>query len=338
MRSKLLARHKHGVSKREFKADESDGCAIYWVMLQLFHPLSRDYRRTLELKLNKYSARFSSGNPSTPLTDLQADTQEALDLMLRVRWDTCAIPIIDTLGARDALFQVELAKFRELPEDPDNSAVELDQLCSHIATVIETLDTAKKSWEDKTAFSAKSQTDFKKMQSELKELKALMSSGNSLPSDSRSGGQPKQGMCQAKGCSQRVKGWTRENRWKLCSTCLLECRKSGKPVTLNDGSLWGKTGKAFQAQNRSMAGSVLGEMRKAGIKGVPASNNEKAAKKAQARAAKRSKSDVDPESPGGQDGDATQSEDEGSFSKGSKSMFKSLRAKRLKKGGEQTHQ
>ena len=87
-----------------------------------------------------------------------------------------------------------------------------------------------------------------------------------------------------------------------------------------------------------MAGSVLGEMRKAGVKGVPASNNEKAAKKAQARAAKRSKSDADPESPGGQDGDAAQSEDEGDFSKGSKSMFRSLRAKRLKKGGEQTHQ
>ena len=32
MRSKLLARHKHGVSKKEFKADESDGCAIYWGM------------------------------------------------------------------------------------------------------------------------------------------------------------------------------------------------------------------------------------------------------------------------------------------------------------------
>ena len=74
------------------------------------------------------------------------------------------------------------------------------------------------------------------------------------------------------------------------------------------------------------------------VKGVPASNNEKAAKKAQARAAKRSKSDADPESPGGQDGDAAQSEDEGDFSKGSKSMFRSLRAKRLKKGGEQTHQ
>ena len=103
--------------------------------------------------------------------------------------------------------------------------------------------------------------------------------------------------------------------------------------------MWGNKGKAYQAQNRSMAGSVLGDMRKAGVKGVPASNNEKAAKRAQARAAKRKNSDVDPESPGGQDGDATQSDDDDAdFSEGSKKMLKSLRAKRLKKDGKKTHQ
>ena len=85
--------------------------------------------------------------------------------MLRVRWDTSAIPIIDALGAREALFQVELRDYRELPADPDDSAVELDQMCSHIATVISTLNTARKNWEERSAKSASSQdSELKKIQ------------------------------------------------------------------------------------------------------------------------------------------------------------------------------
>ncbi len=71
MRSKLLAQHKHGVMKREYKADAQDGVALYWVMLQLYHPLSRDYHRQLELKINRYGSKFSSGDPSVPLEELQ---------------------------------------------------------------------------------------------------------------------------------------------------------------------------------------------------------------------------------------------------------------------------
>ena len=118
--------------------------ALYWVMLQLFHPLSRDYRRTLELKINRLHSKFSSGDPSVPLAELQEKVQEALDLILRVRCDTAAVPIIDALGARDSLFQVELQPYCDLPTSPDDPAVELDAMCSHIATVISTLNTARK--------------------------------------------------------------------------------------------------------------------------------------------------------------------------------------------------
>ena len=106
MRSKLLASHKHGVSKSEYKADQHDGLALYWVMLQLFHPLSRDYRRTLELKINRLHSKFSSGDHSVPFAELQEKVQEALDLMFRVRWDTTAVPIIDALGLATHSFRL----------------------------------------------------------------------------------------------------------------------------------------------------------------------------------------------------------------------------------------
>lgn len=330
LRSKLLARHKHGVSKREVKASEHDGCMIYWVMLQLYHPLSRDYRRTLELKINRYHSKFATGDPSIPLVDLQADIMEALDLMLRVRWDTSAIPIIDTLGARDALFQVELSKFRELPENPDDSAVELDQLCSHIDTVIQTLNTAKKNWDERTALAATASqnAELKSVKSELSKLKALISSGNTTALPNHNKNNPKDGYCQAQGCSNKIQGYTRENKWKLCSTCLLKCRTNGKPIKLSDGTLWGRQGSAHIAYNKCNASSVLGEMRAAGITGIPASRTEKMAKAAKAaKGLKRKNHVADPESLG-QDGDAAHDNDAGDFSEGTQSFYKSLQAKR----------
>ena len=327
LRSKLLAQHKHGVSKREFKADQHDGCALYWVMLQLYHPLSRDYRRSLELRINRYSSRFASGDPSIPLGELQAHLQEALDLMLRVRWDTAAVPIIDTLGARDALFQVELAQYRDLPADPDDSAVELDQMCSHIATVIETLNTARKNWDEKAALSASSSQEKQRLQKVEQQLQALMSSERGKPFNPRQQSQhaPKPGHCHAQGCGCKIQGWTSINNWKLCSTCLLKVKSTGKPITLYDGKQWGRPGKTNLAVNRNTACSVLGSMRAEGVKGIAPSKSER-----RALAAKRAREQPvsDPESPlGGQDGDADQDDELVPFGEGTERMFRSLKAK-----------
>ena len=69
----------NGVNKIAYKADQYDGLAIYWVLLQLYHPLSRDYRRSLELKIHRFSSKFSQleGDPSIPLVELQEKLQEA---------------------------------------------------------------------------------------------------------------------------------------------------------------------------------------------------------------------------------------------------------------------
>jgi len=74
---------------------------------------------------------------------------------LKLRWDSIGIPLIDVLSTRDPLFAVELSSFRDLPEDPDDSAVVLDQLLAKVSHVLEMLETANKDWEGRSAKVAK---------------------------------------------------------------------------------------------------------------------------------------------------------------------------------------
>ena len=163
------------------------------------------------------------------------------------------------------------------------------------------------------------------------ELHAFMSSGDrssSRTSDPNhsSSKPPKPGHCHVRGCGAKVKGYTSQNGWKLCSTCLLKVRSSGKPLTLYDGSQWGKTGKAHRAYNKNNACSMLGTMRARGVQGIPSSND--AEKKAlAAKKAKRNQPDADPESPGGQDGNAALDDDAEPFGEGVERMVTSLKAK-----------
>ena len=81
----LLARHEFGVNKLEFKADEHDGCSLYWVMLQLFHPLNRDHRRKLETEIAAMPKQLAGGsNLKQVIEDIQAKLQDALNIMLRL--------------------------------------------------------------------------------------------------------------------------------------------------------------------------------------------------------------------------------------------------------------
>ena len=67
-------------------------------------------------------------------------------------------------------------------------------------------------------------------------------------------------------------------------------------------------------------------MRSAGVKGIPLS------KKAAREAEKRRREDADPESPGGQDGDAAlNSDDDEPYSNGVESMVQSLQSKAAKR-------
>ena len=282
LRTRLLATHSHGVHKTSFKADPNDGCAIYWVMLQLFRPVDRDHRRELELSVAKMYSRFHTGNPSEPLADLCSKVREGMDIGARIRWDTTAIPLIDVLGSRDAMFTVELAKYRDLPPDPDDSIVELDAMISVISDTVQVLDKAKKNWEEKTAMVASNShsKELKAMRAEIKALKASMSSDH--PTHDTTNPNPKKrkrglkaevqlpkgvtkGHCWVKGCGRKIEKWSPQNNWKLCTTCLLKVKDSGQPAKLMDGTEWG----------RARALSAMGQMRKAGVSSLPESKRAK---------------------------------------------------------------
>ena len=242
LRAKLLARHQHGASKTEYKADEKDGCALYWTLLQLYHPLSRQHRRDLEKELYAYPSKFASGNPNTTLDAMQKKHQEAMDISLKLRWDDIGIPMIDVLSTRDPLFAVELSSYRDQPHDLDDSAVVLDDMLSKVGTTIAILDTAKKDWETRSAKSVRqTESKLENALQQIAEMKKAMRADtpHNRPSNHLNDNSAPPGMCQVVKCKNKVQGYSSQNKWKICGTCLLKVRSTDKPVTLRSGDTWG---------------------------------------------------------------------------------------------------
>ena len=80
--------------------------------------------------------------------------------------------------------------------------------------------------------------------------------------------------------------------WKLCATCMMKFLETKKPVKLVDGRYFGdKWDKAKNEKQARVAQTILGQMRTAGVKGIPASNREqrKSMTSAERRQAKKAK-------------------------------------------------
>ena len=323
LRARLLATHKHGANKIEVKASEDDGTAIYWVLCQLFHPISREYRRTLEADLAKMHTQFRSGNPKPALDLLRCKVQEALDVAARIKWDVVAIPLINTLETRDPKFAVALGDYRDKPIDPDDSCVELDQLVSTVKEVIDQCDEARKDWEERAARKAGSKDDYtSSLERRIKALEASKPTNTTNPKGLR--GQ-ETGTCMKPKCGRVIKPW--KPGWKLCSTCLLKTIEGKVPITLTDGSTW----------TPHQARCSLGEMKALKVAAVKKVKIGKKAKKQPkgARISKRPHSDT--ETPGGEDVDAEEEAEQRivRFSAGTERLYDELQrastGKRAKK-------
>lgn len=263
LRAEVLAERPYGANKLIFKPSPDDGCAIYWVILQMFHPIDRDERRRIERELNSAHTKFRSGNPHPAVQALRSKVREGLDIAARIRWDSAALPLIDTLSTRDSLFTVELSEFRDRPSDPEDSITDMDPLVSKIEEVINTLDTAKKDWNERSAMSAQT-TELQSLRKRLSSLEAAQSkpsgkgkAGKALAAQSDT----KPGFCMKKGCGRKIEKYKQGCGWKLCSTCLLEVRKTGKSAQLTDGTEW----------TLHKALSCLGQMRANGVSNIPES-------------------------------------------------------------------
>lgn len=170
--------------------------------------------------------------------------------MLRLRWDTIAIPLIDVLSQPDPMFAVELAKHRDLPEDPDDSVVDMGKLLRDVTDAIDILDRAGKNWDQHSAKAFKA-TEFapnRELEALNREVTSLTKALNAGKLHGKHGGSdPKRGMCQVKGCHRKIEGYTNANQWKVCGTCLVNYRSTGKPLNLINGTTWGLAFFIYQA-------------------------------------------------------------------------------------------
>ena len=164
IKTKLLKPHKFGRDKdwseaEPYKADQNDGVGLYCVMVNLFGDISQSHKRNLEAAINAASTKFRSGSPNTPLLDLQAQVLEVLDLKVRVKWDQSAIPLMGILTRRNPLFTEVTKKYGENPPgEPEDCAVELDDLCQDIAVIalmIERLDRDGENWDSSSGSARK---------------------------------------------------------------------------------------------------------------------------------------------------------------------------------------
>ena len=259
IRTKLLKPQKFGRDKDRadattYKADQNDGVGLYYVMVNLYRDISQSHKRTLEAAINAASTKFRSGSPTAPLQDLQSQVQEALDLKVRIKWDQSAIPLMGMLTRRNPLFTEVTKKYSENPpDDPEDSAVELDDLCTDVQLMIERLDRDGETWDRSSGSARKAEpTDddpasaaskkIERLQAETNRLKnqmAKMSYGNNTPVKGKPT-TPKfhDGTCQVVGCSHNIKGYTKDRGWRLCASCLLDSTTNKKTLTLKDKSEW----------------------------------------------------------------------------------------------------
>ena len=182
-RTTLLGEHKHGIKKEAFRAEEQDGVSIYWVMVQMYHPIGRARRRTLEEEISKFSTRLGRGrgDPEPHLKVLREKHQEAMEIACRLKWDVCALPIVTQLMRRDPLLTVRLERFLELPTDPDDSVVEFGDLITTLVTTVSELNFVHKAWDEGGGDAKAAKESISKvveLQKEVTTLKALVASGH----------------------------------------------------------------------------------------------------------------------------------------------------------------
>ena len=336
LRSTLIGQHEHGVNKVMFTASPNDGCALYWVMVQLYHPLSRDHRRVLEREIAGYSSKFYTGDPKPHFKELRLKVREALNITARLSYDLCITPLLDALSTRDAQFTVDLKSYRALPADPDDSAFVLDRLIAKALTITEQLDTARKRWDEKSARVAfADDDDVDDLRTDVRELQAKLShvDPNSYPKHN-----PKEGCCHAKGCNRKIEGFKKGSNWKLCSTCLLKARSQGG-ITLVDGSVWGKAKIAKTCKLYRRAGALVakrkgvakpeGKALKVEAKRKARAEERRSARAAKVAAKRARESDKQVEGGAGRAQlDEPSDQDEGSMDVGYERMVENLRSQR----------
>ena len=229
--ARLRSTQVFGVKKGKFVADDQDGIAMWWTLISLTHPLSRDHRVRLQSDIYNAAASFKSGDSESKLAALAVKVQEGIEIELKVSWEAAGIPIIEALAARHSTLAIRLDSYREMPDDRDDSIMFLGQLLAEADDQVKSTkavdsDAFKSS---KAFLTKKEEKAAKKAAAAKKKAKQSRKSKNAKQS-----GATKR-ICKVRGCNEKIDG--NNPRWKLCATHE-KGHREGDTLIMKDGDEW----------------------------------------------------------------------------------------------------
>ena len=229
MVAKLFAPHHHGVNKEMYQARQDDGVALWWVLIQLTHPLNRDHRCQLAQDISAFHTKLRTGDPISKLNQLAELVQKANEIELKIQWEISGVPIIRELGKRSTELMLKINSFLDLPSSRDDAGPVLSQL---IATAQHAIKAIKSN--DSEAFGGNNNRASKATRDRPSKRHPSKRAQQARKPEAGGG----KGKCQAQGCSQKVNGWTEKNGWRLCDTHRKKQLDNEEDITLKDGSVF----------------------------------------------------------------------------------------------------
>lgn len=229
--ARLRSTQVFGVKKNKYTADDQDGIAMWWTLISLTHPLSRDYRVRLQSDIYSAAASFKSGDPEAKLASLAVKVQEGIEVELKISWEAAGIPIIEALASRHSTLAIRLDPYREMPDDRDDSIMFLGQLLAEADDQVKSTKAA-----DSDAFKAPKALLSRKEEKAVKKASAAKKKAKqSRKSKSARQSNATKRTCKVRGCQEKIDG--NNPRWKLCATHE-KAHREGETLIMKDGDEW----------------------------------------------------------------------------------------------------
>jgi hypothetical protein len=246
-RKMLLANDTFGDNKIEFQAEETDGMGLLWVYLQHINPTGQAVQRQLLKEIEAVAKQLKKGNPMDKLEKMSELVVQADDMGAELVWYSHGTPVINALTSRTGnagtRYETALRHFEDKPKsERDDAGPLMSKLIAKAKEITSELTShlgdqaffVGAEYVTQSAMKAALSQSEKSGKKQAKAVTTRERQGNPKP---KAEGKPqKPGHCQKVGCSHKITGWTQQNRWKLCATCLLEVRTKGTAAKLRDGS------------------------------------------------------------------------------------------------------
>ena len=240
-----------------------DGPMAVYCLLARYAKVDSQHLIDLEQKFVNAPAHFATGSPAHKVKHLKPFLTEVLELGVTLKASQTVIPIVDTLTSRDNKFAVELAKYAEGGDSPNDAAATLEKLFSDIVRTCGRIENASLSGDEiwHTNMIANFSQGYNAGQGKGGKGKGGKGKGkgkgkggkgwNRFKSayNSYKAKQPALGKCWAKGCQ----GDTGQ-RFRFCLECWRKGMELGHIVTYDDSKFPCNKDRAAKNKNKDERG------------------------------------------------------------------------------------